>query len=246
MGSLRGTGPRPGCRRLIDRVVVALEVEVRRMPPRALLERQPASVGTVSLCEPTGGAVVLGSSQPESVADADRCREAGLDVLRRRSGGGAVLVRPGGQLWVDVFVPRGDDRFDDDVLASFAFLGSAWCEALADSLPGAGASLSVASGRSAPATTWSKVLCFAGLGAGEVSVEGRKVVGISQRRDRLGAWFHSMALLDLDPIELPSLLDLDPGDRAEAAGALASGATAVPGGSSAAPALLAALIDHLS
>ena len=37
-----------------------------------------------------------------------------------------------------------------------------------------------------PTTPWSKVLCYAGLGAGEVTVAGRKVVGMSQRRERLG------------------------------------------------------------
>ena len=33
-------------------------------------------------------------------------------------------------------------------------------------------------------TQWSRLVCFDGLGAGEVTVGGRKAVGISQRRTR--------------------------------------------------------------
>ncbi|MBC8484291.1 MAG: hypothetical protein H8D48_05140, partial [Actinobacteria bacterium] len=43
--------------------------------------------------------LVLGSSQAGvEVAP-------GLDVVRRSSGGGAVLLRPDGVLWVDVLMP---------------------------------------------------------------------------------------------------------------------------------------------
>ena len=38
-------------------------------------------------------------------------------------------------------------------------------------------------------TTWSDHVCFAGIGGGEVIRDGRKVVGISQRRTRAGARF---------------------------------------------------------
>ncbi|MGE5209798.1 MAG: lipoyl protein ligase domain-containing protein, partial [Acidobacteriota bacterium] len=37
-------------------------------------------------------AVVLGSSQPETVVDAAACAAAGAEIVRRRSGGGAVLL----------------------------------------------------------------------------------------------------------------------------------------------------------
>jgi lipoate---protein ligase len=180
-----------------------------------------------------------------SQVDFERCADAGLEVVRRHSGGGAVIVRPGRQVWIDVFVPRGHPLFVDDVVASFGFLGRAWFAALADVLaPGTG-QLEVANRGDRP-SEWSRMLCFAGLGAGEVTLDGHKIVGISQRRDRSGAWFHSMAPLEVDPFELTSMLVLDAAQREVATAELVRLAGAVPGGPGLLPALTTAVLDHLA
>ncbi|HET6793562.1 MAG TPA: hypothetical protein VFH45_03925, partial [Acidimicrobiales bacterium] len=44
------------------------------------------------LCRPQSAAVVIGSAQAAASIDADRAGAAGLEVVRRRTGGGAVLV----------------------------------------------------------------------------------------------------------------------------------------------------------
>lgn len=67
---------------------------------------------------------------------------------------------------------------------------------------------------------WSGYACFAGLGPGEVSVGGRKVVGLSQRRTRQGAVFHCALHLTIAPSALAALLVLDDSRRADAAEAL--------------------------
>ena len=59
------------------------------------------------------------------------CEAAGVDVVRRRSGGGVVLLVPGECLWLDVVVPRDDPRWDDDVARAMWWLGEVWCQALA-------------------------------------------------------------------------------------------------------------------
>jgi lipoate-protein ligase A len=189
---------------------------------------------------------VLGSTQNESDVDGGRCAAAGLEVVRRRSGGGAVVVRPGAQVWLDVSVPRSDQRFSDDVSASFNFLGRAWQAGLSTVLREPASSFEVVAGNDAVTTRWSRTLCFAGLGAGEVTMEGRKIVGISQRRDRSGAWFHSMALLDFEPCELPSLLKMPEPERQEATSWLAGFAAAIPGGRIVAPSLVEAVLSQLS
>lgn len=160
------------------------------------------------VCEVSDRAVVLGSTQPERDVDRDACAERGVSVVRRRSGGGAVFVAPGAQVWVDAYLPAGDPLLVRDVGASFAWFGRAWAEALATVLAdAAGSGLAVIEpGRAA--TAWSRRLCFGGLGAGEVTLGGRKVVGISQRRDRRGAWFHSMAPLQETSGELVEMLAL--------------------------------------
>ena len=165
-------------------------------------EWQPEGFGRrVNLCRPSGPALVLGSTQPDSSVDAARARELGLEVVRRRSGGGAVLVRPGAVLWVTIELPAGDPLWEEDLGHSFGWLGRAWSRALAaagadDPAPHTGAPVR---------TEWSSALCFAGLGAGEVKVAGRKAVGLAQRRRREGATFHCAALLDWDPEEMASL-----------------------------------------
>ena len=65
---------------------------------------------------------------------------------------------------------------------------------------------------------WSRLVCFGGLGPGEVVVGGRKLVGISQRRTRAVARFQCVVHRRWDPGPLLGLLALDPADRIEAGG----------------------------
>jgi lipoate-protein ligase A len=156
----------------------------------------------VRRCEATSSAVVLGSTQPEPPSLA-----GGLPVVRRRSGGGAVLVEPGALLWVDVVVPRGDALWDDDVGRAFHWLGDAWARAIGGHVEAHRGPLVT--------TRWSRDVCFAGLGPGEVTAGSRKVVGISQRRTRDGALFQCAVLLAWHPRPLAERLGLPPGALAD-------------------------------
>jgi lipoate-protein ligase A len=153
---------------------------------------------------------VLGSTQDRSVVDEDRAAGAGIDVVRRSTGGGAVLVAPDAQIWLDLWIPRRDQLWDDDIIRSSIWLGETWRRALE--------SLGVADLRMhrGPASRdgFSDLICFAGLGPGEVVVDGggqpSKVVGIAQRRTRSGARFHASAPLSWDPGSWSSLLRIEP------------------------------------
>ena len=48
---------------------------------------------------------------------------------------------------------------------------------------------------------------------GEVTLAGKKVVGVSQRRGRSGALFQCACLLEWQPERLVGLLDLSPAER---------------------------------
>lgn len=149
-------------------------------------------------------AIVLGSAQPIEHIDLDACRRFGVDVVRRRSGGGAVLLTPASCTWVDVVVPRDDPLWDDDVGRASHWLGDAWARALVSTGVD---SARVAVHRGAlERRTWSDRVCFAGLGAGEVTFEGRKLVGISQRRTRAAARFQTAVLHRWEPEQLVALL----------------------------------------
>lgn len=179
----------------------------------------------LAVCRVARPALVLGSTQDRAVADGSLASARGIEVVRRRSGGGAVLVMPGDPVWVDAWVPRGDPLWRDDVGRAFDWFGDAWTTAL-HALGGEG--MSPHREGFAACTRWSSLVCFGGVGTGEVvTADGRKVVGISQRRTREGAWFHSAAALHWDPVALLEVLVLPPEERSAAQTDLTAAAAGV-------------------
>ena len=127
-----------------------------------------------------------------------------------------MLVEPGAVAWVDVVLPRSDPLWDDDVGRAFWWLGETWRLALA-SLGMTGAEVHRGGIVTSP---WSSKVCFAGLGPGEVTVGGGKVVGMAQRRTRDGALFQCAVPLLWEPQRLLGVLALGTEERAEAAAVL--------------------------
>jgi lipoate---protein ligase len=138
----------------------------------------------LSVMEITRPAMVLGSAQRDDVLASTDADESGIDVVRRRSGGGAVWLDPGNSVWIDVFVPRDDVLWSDDIGRAFRWVG----EAVAASLRGLGVAARVHPGGFSSSGV-GRMVCFASRGSGEVLVGDRKLVGISQRRTRFGSRF---------------------------------------------------------
>jgi len=159
-------------------------------------------------------ALVLGSTQDIGIVDTQALVRRGVELVRRRSGGGAVLLEPDRAVWVDAWVPRADPLWSDDVTRSGAWVGAWWAESLG--VPG----LDVHGGPPIE-SRWSGLICFAGLGVSEVVLRGRKAVGIAQWRSQAGALIHSLAYLEIEWERMTELLDLGP-DRARAAPELAA------------------------
>ena len=166
----------------------------------------------VWVCDAAAPALVLGSTQPEEVVDRAACARAGVEVVRRRSGGGAVLVVPGDLLWVDLLVPRADPLWHDDVGTAFHWVGDLFAAVLAHH----GQPAVVHRGGLVEGG-WGREVCFAGLGPGEVTVGDAKVVGLAQRRSRHGARFQCAVLHRWDPGALLGLLRLPAEARADLA-----------------------------
>ncbi len=210
-----------------DAVTAGWRVEERAGPPDELhgswpsTERGPSG-RAIAVCRATAPAVVIGSTLGEGVVDAARTGAAGVSVVRRRSGGGAVLVERDEPLWIDAWLPAGDPLASEDVGHAFEWLGRAWTDALA----AVGiVDLEVHRGRARAAADPVAAVCFAGTGSGEVVTRaaGRKVVGLAQRRGRAGAWFQGCCALRWEPRRLLDLLALAPDDR-DAATLLLEGA----------------------
>lgn len=147
------------------------------------LRRLPSA--TAMIVHTSAPTVVLGSSQTLDVLREERRR--GVAVRRRRGGGGAVLVQPG-DLWVDWWLPAHDARWSPDVHATSALAGEWWRAVLAQRVD---REVLVHEGSLRGDPAW-RVACFAGRGPGEVFVDDRKVVGITQWRVREGAFLSSV------------------------------------------------------
>ncbi len=151
---------------------------------------------TMTVVQADASLVVLGSRQ--SLQDLRPEARAGA-VRRRRGGGGVVLTQPG-DVWVDWWIPADDARWRPDVRRAAVVAGHWWADALAPVLTG---SVRVHEGPLDGADAH-RVVCFAGRGPGEVFVDGRKAVGMTQWRVREGALVStilpahpSLALVDL-------------------------------------------------
>jgi lipoate-protein ligase A len=175
-------------------------------------------------------AIVLGSTQRADVLDRAACMAAGVEIARRRSGGGVVLLEPGGIVWFDAVVPAGllhDAGVGDDLAASMIWLG----ERIVTALAGLGVDGRAHRGEMV-CSGWCPLVCFAGIGPGEVVHRGAKLVGISQRRTRAVARFQCATHVRWRPEAMVPLLSerrLDGGELPPVAVLAPALARALPG-----------------
>ena len=153
----------------------------------------------------------LGSSQRDQSIDADAAARRGIDVARRRSGGGGVLLWPREHVWLDLEIPASDALWSDDIGRATWWVGELWRAALAPFTP-----LATVHIGPLQRTRWSDDICFAGVGPGEVLVGNAKLVGVSQRRTRLAARFQTMVHLRWRPDVVAALVSDAPPTEAVA------------------------------
>ena len=166
----------------------------------------------------TEPALVLGSGQhpPEGWAP-----PPGLALVRRGTGGGAVLC-DADYLMLDITLPAGDPRVLADVTESYRWLAERLAEALG------GRALVEPAALDRDVREAGRIACFAGLGPYELlDGDGRKLVGLAQRRRAGGTLFQAAAYLGGDRRPLADLLWLDDATRRDVRDRL--GRTAVLG-----------------
>ena len=152
--------------------------------------------------------LVLGSSQRAESVDIEAAGRHGVDIARRRSGGGGVLLWPAEHIWLDLEIPASDALWSDDLGRAMWWVGEVWQQGLSPFAPSA----RVHRGR-LQRTQWSSAVCFAGVGPGEVLVGNAKLVGVSQRRTRHAARFQTMVHLHWRPDVSAALVSGPPSTR---------------------------------
>jgi len=119
----------------------------------------------------------LGASQPFEAADHGFCAAHGIDVVRRPTGGRAVLHHV--ELTYLVAAPLGHAPFTHDLQAAYRTI----CEALVAGLRRLGVPAELSG---APADGMIRpnqpIPCFVGPASGEVTAGGKKLVGSAMRR----------------------------------------------------------------
>lgn len=143
-------------------------------------------------------ALSLGYGQPDDEVDREACRRLGIDVVRRPTGGRAVLHER--DLTYAVVLPVDDPRVPPTVAGTYQVIA----EALRDALLALGArEVAVAPRR---ATAGADPACFAAAARAELLLGGRKVAGSAQRRGRRAVLQHGSILIDPDPSRLAACL----------------------------------------
>jgi lipoate---protein ligase len=166
---------------------------------------------------PTDAVLVLGSAQRVEAPGAS---------LRRSTGGGAVSCDDH-YLMLDVVLPRGHPLVIDDVGQSYRWLARALQAALRERgaalravTPREAASLPVAERAAA------RLACFAGSGSYElVTADGRKLVGLAQRRRGGAALLQAAAYVAEPRLDVAARLGLARDQEQRLRGRLARVAT---------------------
>ncbi len=162
--------------------------------------------------------VSLGRHQPLEEIDLEACARLGYGVVRRITGGRAVLHAE--ELTYSVSAPRDNPRMTGGVLDAYRFLSMGLIEGLRIlGVPVEQAGPEARAGEDVSAA------CFEVPSAYEITVEGRKLIGSAQSRRQGFVLQHGAIPLGGDVAEIVECLALAPDEREELRRALRSRAT---------------------
>ena len=158
--------------------------------------------------------VTLGYAQSVTAdIDLDACRHAGLDVVRRSTGGRAVLHD--NEVTYSIIAPSVPGLFGNTVLDSYRVIS----EILQKALQQLGLPAKLVPGRprgGQPNAT--KAVCFSAPSQYELVIDGRKVAGSAQKRHGQAFLQHGSIPLEMDLALLGKVLKT--AEKAETAGSL--------------------------
>jgi len=164
----------------------------------------------------------LGYSQPFSDLDQDQLLARGWDIVRRPTGGQAILHTD--ELTYAVIGPKTDPRLKGGLMQSYRRLS----KALSESLKILGLQVQVHSGKDPESIN--HPVCFENPSDFEITVEGKKIIGSAQARKKEGILQHGTLPLKGDLTRITQVLKyINPDQRGQAATVLLQKAATVEG-----------------
>ena len=165
----------------------------------ARLAGQGAAPPTLRFYRWQPACVSLGYFQSWHDVQHTRCAEHGFDVVRRPTGGKAIVHAT--ELTYAITAPLATPGFSRSILETYAFISKALLQGLY--------TLNVPAQWSPPATTPAgSAACFDTPAAYEITVHGRKLVGSAQTRTSGAVLQHGTLLLAVQPALLEQVLRL--------------------------------------
>ena len=162
--------------------------------------RIPPTVRLYGWSEP---AITIGYSQKaEGELNLERCGELGISVVRRPTGGRALLHHR--ELTYAVVAPVSLAPFHRGLKETFGVIS----EALLTGLQDLGIQGDINSSKQVPASTRSPA-CFASLNHCEITVDGKKLIGSAQKRTSKAFLQHGSLIIEPDHDLFASLLKFD-------------------------------------
>lgn len=167
----------------------------------------------------------LGYAQPSADVDFDRLNSRGWQVVRRPTGGRAILHTD--EITYAVIAPHNEPRMAGGVLESYQVLSKALLRAL-DLINTPAEAISNPEAQSATDTT--DPICFEVPSNFEITVKGKKLIGSAQARKKEGVLQHGTLPLFGDLARITQVLNFqDEEKRQQAAERLLSHAITVEG-----------------
>jgi lipoate-protein ligase A len=155
------------------------------------------AVPTVRLYGWRPACVSLGRAQTEADVDLGAARAWGLDVVRRETGGGAILHNES-EVTYAVVLPLDHPGLPRDIAGSFALLSAGVVDALR--MLGLPAQI-----ESVVDDKQKETLCYVRKQGTNVVVDGRKISGGAQRRDGRAVLQHGTIIVDRDDARMSTL-----------------------------------------
>lgn len=172
----------------IDEAILRETIKNKKHPTIRFYGWQPAAVS-------------IGYFQDiEKEVNVKKCRAAGVDIVRRLSGGKAVFHSS--EVTYSVIACNKEKLFPPDILGTYKIISNCITHGLA----GLGIEAILAeAGRTLHDTDF-KACCFSVPSRNELLVSGRKICGSAQMRASGGFLQHGSILVDFDPAETASFL----------------------------------------